>query len=43
MWIFKAKTQPTKVIEKLKAQVVAKGNKQFEGINYLETFARVVW
>jgi hypothetical protein len=42
MWIFKSKTGPTGQIEKLKVQVVAKGNEQVHGIDYLETFALMV-
>jgi hypothetical protein len=42
MWIFKAKSSPFGQIEKLKARMVAKGNEQVEGIDYLETFAPVV-
>jgi hypothetical protein len=42
MWIFKSKTGPIGQIEKLKAHVVAKGNEQEHGIDYLKTFVLVV-
>ena len=42
MWIFKTKSNPSGQVEKLKARIIAKGNEQTEGIDYLETFAPVV-
>jgi hypothetical protein len=42
MLIFKAKCNPSGHLEKLKARIVAKGNEQAHGIDYLETFALVV-
>jgi hypothetical protein len=42
MWIFKAKSNPPGKIEKLKPHIIAKGNEQAKGIDYLETFAPVV-
>jgi hypothetical protein len=42
MWIFKAKSSPNGKTEKLKARIVAKGNEQTKGIDYLKTFALVV-
>ena len=42
MWIFKLKSNPSGQIDKLKARIVAKGNEQTKGIDFLETFAPVV-
>jgi len=41
-WIFKAKRGSTCILNKLKSHLVARGDKQVEGIDFFETFALVV-
>ena len=41
-WIFKAKKGSSRMPDKLKARLVARGDKQIEGIDFFETFAPIV-
>ncbi len=41
-WAFKCKQYPDGRIKKFKARFCARGNKQFEGIDFFETYATVV-
>ena len=40
-WVFKRKTNATGCVEKFKAQLVAKGYSQVEGVNFDEIFSHV--
>jgi hypothetical protein len=40
-WVFKKKTNATCHVKKFKAQLVAKGYSQVEGVNFGEIFSRV--
>lgn len=41
-WIFKVKTQSDSSLERYKARLVVKGYVQEDGINYDETYARLL-
>ena len=40
-WVFKKNTNATSHVEKFKAQLVAKGYSQVEGINFVEIFSPI--
>jgi hypothetical protein len=41
-WVFKPKLKPNGSLDHLKAQVVAKGYHQVDGLDYTETFSPVI-
>lgn len=41
-WVFKSKLKPNGTLDRLKAQLVAKGYHQIDGIDYIETFSLVI-
>lgn len=42
MWLFKTKTKPKGILDKFKAQFVAKVYDQVNGVDYFKTFSPVV-
>ena len=41
-WIFKLKTNSDGTVARYKAQLVANGNQQYEGLDYTDSFSLVI-